>query len=188
LRPAVTELTKSIIGCSYKGVNYPVGKTWQDSCNGCTCNVEGKAECQEPTCPDNCPPGMQLVPRDGQCCQQCELKEGVCSVFGDPHYKTFDGRIFNFQGSCKYLLAQDCEKKANSSFSIRITNDARDSMAFSWTRDRFHEAPCRAKNFFDNFFISQSLGKNPSKNNSCIFIYHIYLGMYHGLHYRLFVI
>ena len=54
-------------------------------------------------------------------------------MFGDPHYKTFDGKVFNFQGSCKYLLTKDCSvKEANSSnaFSIRITNDARDTVAY----------------------------------------------------------
>ena len=56
-------------------------------------------------------------------------------MFGDPHYKTFDGKVFNFQGSCKYLLTKDCSvKEANSSnaFSIRITNDARDTVAYRW--------------------------------------------------------
>ena len=48
----------------------------------------------------------------------------------------------SLQGSCKYLLASDCGpdhgavgSNYTSSFSIRITNDARDSFAFSWLRD-----------------------------------------------------
>ncbi len=39
-----------------------------------------------------------------------------------------------FQGSCKYLLASDCSNKPGPTFSIRITNDARNSYAFSWLR------------------------------------------------------
>ena len=112
------------------------------------------------TCP-TCPPGTSPVLQSGECCPACSrlhvpqltaaahvavpshvlsspAPEGVCTVFGDPHYKTFDGKIFNFQGSCKYLLTRDCSKEAaasqNSTFSIRITNDARDTLAFSWLR------------------------------------------------------
>jgi hypothetical protein len=57
--------------------------------------------------------------------------DAVCTVFGDPHYRTFDGRVFNFQGACKYLLTSDCR---NDSFSVRVTNDARSSRSFSWTK------------------------------------------------------
>lgn len=132
LRTPPTTLTASQT-CYHLGSTYANGQTWKTNCDVCKC-VEGRTECQAQTCPLSCPPGSQLVTKPGSCCPQCEVKEGVCTVFGDPHYKTFDGRIFNFQGSCKYLLAQDCEKGKNSSFAIRITNDARDSLAFSWTR------------------------------------------------------
>jgi BMP-binding endothelial regulator protein len=56
---------------------------------------------------------------------------GVCTVFGDPHYKTFDGKFFSFQGACKYQLTADC---VNHTFSIRVTNDARQAKHSSWTK------------------------------------------------------
>ena len=58
------------------------------------------------------------------------LEPGICSVFGDPHYRSFDGRAFNFQGDCKYLLAKDCMGK---NFSVVVKNNARRSPTFSWT-------------------------------------------------------
>lgn len=56
---------------------------------------------------------------------------GICTVFGDPHYKTFDGKFFSFQGMCKYQLAADCH---GHSFSIRVTNDGRKTRSSSWTK------------------------------------------------------
>lgn len=53
-------------------------------------------------------------------------------MFGDPHYKTFDGKFYSFQGSCKYQLATDC--LGNNSFSVRVTNDPRNTKYSSWTR------------------------------------------------------
>lgn len=59
------------------------------------------------------------------------LGAGICTVFGDPHYKTFDGKFFSFQGSCKYQLTADC---LNHTFSIRVTNDGRNTKSSSWTK------------------------------------------------------
>ncbi|KAK3083154.1 hypothetical protein FSP39_015187 [Pinctada imbricata] len=75
--------------------------------------------------------GYKLRYVEGECCPRCIEALGVCTVFGDPHYRTFDGKIYNFQGPCKYLLAEDTVGK---SFSVRVRNDARTSPWFTWTR------------------------------------------------------
>lgn len=82
----------------------------------------GKPRCAMEQCPSiSCPLSHKMERSPGQCCFRCVEKDSVCTVFGDPHYKTFDGKFYNFQGSCKYQLTADC---ANRTFSIRVTNDA----------------------------------------------------------------
>lgn len=120
--------------CNSNGRVYKDGENWElDTCKSCSCKG-GQVKCVEELCQDSnrpCPPNHKLVTTPGQCCAKCVESDGVCTVFGDPHYRTFDGKFFSFQGSCKYLLAADC---TNNTFTIRVTNDARGTKTSSWTK------------------------------------------------------
>ena len=59
------------------------------------------------------------------------LERSTCVTFGDPHYRTFDGKFYSFQGVCKYILTKDCR---NNNFSIIVRNSARYTSRFSWTK------------------------------------------------------
>lgn len=45
---------------------------------------------------------------------------GTCSVLGDPHINTFDGKSYNMHGKCAYILSEHCHYSAaeTKKFSI----------------------------------------------------------------------
>ncbi|ENN81914.1 hypothetical protein YQE_01626, partial [Dendroctonus ponderosae] len=67
----------------------------QSDCNTCTCK-NGKWQCTD---------------------RQCTAE---CSAWGDSHYKTFDGKHFDYQGQCDFVLAKG--SLGSDSFDVTIQN------------------------------------------------------------------
>lgn len=50
--------------------------------------------------------------------------EGVCHASGDPHYTSYDGKRYDFQGTCTYALSKTCKTKGTDldTFSVNVEN------------------------------------------------------------------
>ncbi|XP_033701123.1 IgGFc-binding protein [Tursiops truncatus] len=125
----------SSCGCNFEGRPLAPGQeVWADEyCQRrCTCD----AATQQVRCSDTqgCPAGERCRVQNGLLgCYPDSF--GSCQASGDPHYVSFDGRRFDFMGTCTYLLAGSCGQAAGlPAFRVLVENEHRGSQTVSYTR------------------------------------------------------
>lgn len=163
--------------CTYLDQHHQHATVWRlDECTTCKC-TNGETKCVTEPCQyaHGCPVGYRLKKIPGQCCPECEEKEAICTVFGDPHYQTFDKKQYSFQGTCKYVLSQPCIVEDGSSevpFIVVAQNDPMKSVGYSWTKHISVQLPR------EKLRISLLRGKRVKENGRRLRLPHLRLGVY----------
>ncbi|NXI61390.1 MUC2L protein, partial [Anseranas semipalmata] len=92
----------------------------------------------KPTCSNGLAPVQVLD--DDMCCWHWEC-DCYCTGWGDPHYMTFDGHYYSYQGNCTYVLVEEINKTVDN-FGVYIDNyhcEARDPVSCPRTLIVRHE-------------------------------------------------
>ncbi|XP_072646574.1 mucin-2 [Canis lupus baileyi] len=99
---------------------------WLCNCTMAICKYNNtvelvEVECEPPPMP-TCTNGLQpvrVLDPDG-CCWHWEC-DCYCTGWGDPHYVTFDGLYYSYQGNCTYVLVEEITSKVDN-FGVYIDN------------------------------------------------------------------
>uniref|UniRef100_A0A670Z395 Alpha-tectorin n=1 Tax=Pseudonaja textilis TaxID=8673 RepID=A0A670Z395_PSETE len=122
-------------GCSFRGQFLRQGEIFWESVNcstKCRClDFNNELFCQEVSCGP-----YEICEAKDKFFQCVSMESSTCVIFGDPHYHTFDGFLFHFQGSCSYLLARQCWPGSRLPFfSVEAKNENRGGSSVSWLKD-----------------------------------------------------
>nr|XP_033770388.1 IgGFc-binding protein-like isoform X2 [Geotrypetes seraphini] len=121
-------------GCTYKDTYYKPGDAFwtDDTCNVyCNCDLSsGKLECKKATCKAT----ERCLVMDG--IRGCHsLSYSTCSISGNLHYTTFDGKRYDFTGDCIYQLVGVASLNPTLiPFSVQVQNSHQWSNAVSITK------------------------------------------------------
>ncbi|XP_030575850.1 mucin-5B-like [Archocentrus centrarchus] len=81
--------------CMYSGKVFGAGEHIKTNCKKCVCG-QGQWDCKDEPCP------------------------GMCQVYGNGQYLTFDSKWYRFSGHCQYTLVEDYCGCGNGTFSVRV--------------------------------------------------------------------
>ncbi|XP_061564630.1 alpha-tectorin-like [Cololabis saira] len=122
VRSGMTCVPVERCGCQYDGFYYnDVESFWTEGCSQrCECHAPNDLRCS----PASCTPAQQCTIRNGQL--GCYDAMSTCTVWGDPHYITFDGALAHFQGTCSYIITESVSHSSNETqFMVVATNNHR---------------------------------------------------------------
>lgn len=125
--PTTTPTTTKTPGCPNFDPPRQENETWWlCNCTQAICKHDNtveivQVECKPPpmpTCSNNLTP-VRVMDPDG-CCWHWEC-DCYCTGWGDPHYVTFDGLYYSYQGNCTYVLVEQITPIVDN-FGVYIDN------------------------------------------------------------------
>ncbi|XP_065775388.1 LOW QUALITY PROTEIN: zonadhesin [Muntiacus reevesi] len=115
---------QSECGCLDPTAGYfKIGERWfKPGCRRlCICEGTNRTRCVPWQCQ-----AQEMCGRQGDTYGCHPQGSATCTVWGDPHYLTFDGALHHFMGTCTYILTRPCLLKSlENYFFVSATNEFR---------------------------------------------------------------